>query len=129
MRGYVLITQQNLQKFEFLRYTAEKFKFLQILLGDKNATYLCSKVISTLHLLFPQTKEPFILLNLKICQTLRHFQFLSKFQLPKIKFSSSGKYKVEIFEEMTNASVLTFSAPPDLKNFLRSYRSIHPTTL
>ena len=25
-----------------------KFKFLQILLGDKNATYLCSKTISTL---------------------------------------------------------------------------------
>ena len=25
-----------------------KFKFLQILLGDKNTTYLCSKIISTL---------------------------------------------------------------------------------
>ena len=28
--------------------TVEKFKFSQILLGDKNATYLCSKNISTL---------------------------------------------------------------------------------
>ena len=38
MRGCVLITQQNSQKFEFW----------QILLGDENATYLCSKIISTL---------------------------------------------------------------------------------
>ena len=36
-------------KFEFLkRCIVEKFKFLQILLGDKNATSLCSKNISTL---------------------------------------------------------------------------------
>ena len=41
----VLITQQNLQKFELV---VEKFKFPQILLGNKNATSVCSKNISTL---------------------------------------------------------------------------------
>ena len=35
-----------------------KFKFFQIMLGDKNATYLCSEIISTLtsyNLLFSET--------------------------------------------------------------------------
>jgi hypothetical protein len=32
----------------FFTAQLEKFKFLQILLGDKNPTYLCSKIISTL---------------------------------------------------------------------------------
>ena len=38
-------------------------------------------------------------------QTLRHSQFLSKFQSLKFKFSSSGKWKVHMFEDMTNALV------------------------
>ena len=42
-RGYVLITQQNLRKFEFFYHAPS-----QILLGDKNETYLCSKIVSTL---------------------------------------------------------------------------------
>ena len=46
MIGCVLITQQNLRQFEFSKVHCRKF--LQILLGDKNATSLCSKNISTL---------------------------------------------------------------------------------
>ena len=37
---------------------------------------------------------------------LEHCQFPSKFQSPKFKISNSGKRKVHMFEEMTNASVL-----------------------
>ena len=37
----------------------EKFKFSQILLGDKNATYLCSKIISTLLKRFVKTMRKF----------------------------------------------------------------------
>ena len=33
-----------------------KIEFSQILLGDKNATYLCSKIISTLHTLYNMKK-------------------------------------------------------------------------
>ena len=40
------------------------------------------------------------------CQNLEHRQFPSKFQSPKFKISNSGKRKVHMFEEMTNASVL-----------------------
>ena len=36
------------EHLNFQRCTVEKFNFLQILLGDKNATSLCSKNISTL---------------------------------------------------------------------------------
>ena len=36
------------ENLNFSTVHPEKFKFLQILLGDKNATYLCSKIISTL---------------------------------------------------------------------------------
>ena len=36
------------ENLNFKRCTVEKFKFLQILLVDKNATSLCSKNISTL---------------------------------------------------------------------------------
>jgi hypothetical protein len=35
-------------KFAKILISVEKFKFSQILLGDKNATSLCSKNISTL---------------------------------------------------------------------------------
>ena len=42
MRSY------HLAKFAKILISIEKFKFLQILLGDKNATSLCSKNISTL---------------------------------------------------------------------------------
>ena len=74
---------------------------------------------------FPQTNEPFIFLNLKIwilevfkaaltsqarssCyQTWRNPHFLGKFQSRKFKFSSSGKWMVHMFEEMTNASALS----------------------
>ena len=35
-------------KFSKIRISVEKFKFSRILLGDKNATSLCSKNISTL---------------------------------------------------------------------------------
>jgi hypothetical protein len=37
-------------KFAKIWISVEKFKFSQILLGDKNATSLCSKNISTLDL-------------------------------------------------------------------------------
>ena len=75
-----------------------------------------------MHLSFSQTYEPFIFLNMKIwilgicqptmtffsftSQILRHSQFLSKFQAPKFKFLSSGKYIILMFEEMISASVL-----------------------
>ena len=36
------------ENLNFSTVHPEKFKFLQILLGDKNTTYLCSKIISTL---------------------------------------------------------------------------------
>jgi hypothetical protein len=36
------------ENLNFSTVHPEKFKFSQILLGDKNATYLCSKIISTL---------------------------------------------------------------------------------
>ena len=36
------------ENLNFSTVHLKKFKFLQILLGDKNATYLCSKIISTL---------------------------------------------------------------------------------
>ena len=53
-----------------------KFKFSQIFLGDKNATYLCSKIISTL----PWKKEnkiPFNpILNLER-DTLYHLYIIS----------------------------------------------------
>ena len=35
----------------------EKFKFSQILLGDKNSTYLCSKIISTLRSVISDDRE------------------------------------------------------------------------
>ena len=38
-------------KFTKIWISLLKFKFLQILLGDKNATYLCSKINSTLFLI------------------------------------------------------------------------------
>ena len=47
-RGCVLITQQNLQKFEFFYCAPLKIQIFKILLGDKNATYLCSIIISNL---------------------------------------------------------------------------------
>ena len=53
--------QQNLQKF------LEKFKFSQILLGDKNATSLCSKNISTL----PNLMKPLMYIN-----TFDNFDYL-----------------------------------------------------
>ena len=36
------------ENLNFSSVRPEKFIFLQILLGDKNATYLCSKIISTI---------------------------------------------------------------------------------
>ena len=46
--GCVLITQQYLREFEFFYCTPKKFKFAQILLDDKNATYLSSNIIPAL---------------------------------------------------------------------------------
>jgi hypothetical protein len=40
-------------------------------------------------------------------QFLRHPQYLSNFQLPKFKFSVSGKKNVRLFEVMTKTSVLS----------------------
>ena len=37
------------ENLNFSTVHPEKFKFLQILLGEKNATYICSKIISTLN--------------------------------------------------------------------------------
>ena len=42
-----------------------------------------------------------------IVQTLRHPQYLSNFQPPKFKFSSSGQWKVRLFGDMTKTSVLS----------------------
>ena len=44
------IEDQELEEKKFAKIWISllKFKFSQILLGDKNATYLCSKIISTL---------------------------------------------------------------------------------
>ena len=47
-----------------------KFKFSQILLGDKNATYICPKIISTL--------------NARVVQ-FKHVLFKEDFTLPKMK--------------------------------------------
>ena len=38
------------ENLNFSTVHPEKFKFLKILLGDENATYLCSKIISTLQI-------------------------------------------------------------------------------
>ena len=46
--GCVLITKQNLRKFEFLKVHSRKIQNFKILLGDMNATSLCSKDISAL---------------------------------------------------------------------------------
>ena len=43
------------ENLNFSTLYLKKFKFLQILLGDKIATYLCSKIISTLLIGEPET--------------------------------------------------------------------------
>ena len=45
-------------------------------------------------------------------QTLRHPQFLSNFQSPKFKFSSSGKENVRLFGDMTKTSVSSVKNVP-----------------
>ena len=52
VKSFYIVICENLN---FSIVHPEKFKFSQILLGDKNATYLCSKVMSTLTTVFVLT--------------------------------------------------------------------------
>ena len=54
--GKVEIFLEQREILSFSTVHLLKFRFSQILLGDKNATYLCSKIISTLYKSFQKSK-------------------------------------------------------------------------
>ena len=76
LKGKVQIVLEQ-REVAFLSISLLKFKFLQILLGDKNATSLCSKNISTLSKLITKVcfKNP---QKAVYCRKLRHFSTLQK---------------------------------------------------
>ena len=60
----------------------EKFKFSQFLLGDKNATYLCSKIISTLIKLIGYT----MLIHTSNGIHIYHLQWFTMLGKPNLEF-------------------------------------------
>ena len=89
------------ENLNFSGCAVEKFKFSQILMDDKNATYLCSRIITTLktytlfipnmYLVNPILCDNFVLDNLNSLNwfSIESSSFISNFQMDTLYFTTA----------------------------------------